>query len=89
MKVGSYESTQQGWQYCNSCNKSTWHAPKLGLAIQNKRKCSKCNSINYLDLYTMETKEERREKAAAIGTIMLIVGIILISVASFISSLIW
>lgn len=87
MKTGSYESTQQGWQYCNSCHKSTWHTPKLGLAIQNKRKCSKCNGINYLDLYTYETKQERREKAAAIGTMLLIGAIVLSVIGSFIISL--
>ena len=82
MKKENYESTQQGWQYCNSCNKSTWHIPKLGLAIQNKRKCSNCNSANYLDLYTFETKEERRERTAAISTIILIVGVTILVIAS-------
>jgi len=38
--------------------------------------------------YNMETKEERREKMAAIGTMTLIGGTILLAIISFFTSLI-
>ena len=46
---GSNEATKQGWQYCNTCKKETWHTPKLGLVHLNKRLCTLCNSSNELN----------------------------------------
>tara|TARA_B110000503_G_C6986074_1_gene345313 strand:- start:144 stop:290 length:147 start_codon:yes stop_codon:yes gene_type:complete len=43
------KATEQGNQYCNNCNKITWHTPKLGLVGENKRLCSKCSTSNTIE----------------------------------------
>lgn len=43
-----YNAAEQGWQYCKSCEKETWHTPKLGLVFLNKRLCQTCNTSNEL-----------------------------------------
>ena len=45
--------TEEGYQFCKSCNKDTLHTPKLGLVLQGERLCTECRTSNkYKDLYT-------------------------------------
>jgi len=43
------EATKQGEQYCKECKKDTWHTPKLGLVLINKRLCSECRTSNVVE----------------------------------------
>lgn len=40
------KATEQGNQYCKNCKEITWHTPKLGLVLEDKRLCSKCRTSN-------------------------------------------
>lgn len=43
------KATEQGNQYCNYCQKETWHTPKLGLVFENKRLCEECHTSNKIE----------------------------------------
>ena len=47
-KSKNIDVTVRGRQYCNRCKEETWHTPKLGLVVSNRRLCEICSTSNVI-----------------------------------------